>query len=173
MSIHLYEADPEFVLQRFREGQFDYVDGAQEILETDFFRFLQAKKYLSALAQSYPSPRKKHDVPVWFYVASKLSMRLHGVHAFHAYPYIVRTGGMLHAFGAEAGRKVTHPDSGDVTLCCEASTTRTATTGRLPQTRTSCASSPRTPFPSRSSSGSTPRWRGCGASTSCSPGASS
>ncbi|MBI4869201.1 MAG: transposase [Candidatus Wallbacteria bacterium] len=119
MSIEVYEADPEFVLQRFREGEFDYVDGANEILETSFFRFLQAKKYLAALAQSYPSPRQKHDVPVWFYVASNLSMRLHGVHAFHAYPYIVRTGGMLLALGPDAGRKVTHPETGDVTLCCE------------------------------------------------------
>lgn len=119
MSIELYEADPEFVLQRFRDGEFDYVDGANEILETDFFRFVQAKKYLAALAQSYPSPRQKHEVPVWFYVASNLSMRLHGVHAFHAYPYIVRTGGMLQTFGPDAGRKVTHPETGDITLSCE------------------------------------------------------
>jgi hypothetical protein len=34
-------------------------------------------------------------VPFWFYVASNLSMRLHGVHAFDAFPMVVRAGGML------------------------------------------------------------------------------
>lgn len=119
MPIEACEADPEFVLERFRAGEFDFVDGANEILETSFFRFLGAKKYLQALAESYPTPRKKHDVPVWFYVASNLSMRLHGVHSFHAYPYIVRSGGMLLGLGPDAGRKVTHPKTGDVTLHCE------------------------------------------------------
>jgi hypothetical protein len=45
-------------------------------------------------------------------------MRLHGVHGFHSYPYVVRCGGMLSAFGPEVARKTTHPDSGDVTLAC-------------------------------------------------------
>jgi hypothetical protein len=46
-------------------------------------------------------------------------MRLHGVHSFNSYPLVVRTGGMLNAFGHPAGRKVTHPDTGTVTLACE------------------------------------------------------
>jgi len=32
-------------------------------------------------------------VPFWFYVASNLSMRLHGVHAFDAFSMVVRAGG--------------------------------------------------------------------------------
>jgi len=45
-------------------------------------------------------------------------MRLHGVHGFHSYPYVVRCGGMLGAFGPEVARKTTHPETGDVTLVC-------------------------------------------------------
>lgn len=57
-------------------------------------------------------------MPTWFYIASNLTMRLHGVHGFHSYPYVVRCGGMLSAFGPEVARKTTHPESGDVTLVC-------------------------------------------------------
>lgn len=118
MDLVCYEHDQGFVLDRFKEGEFDYVDAANEVVEADFFRFIGAKGYLGQLAKTYPSPRKKEEVPTWFYLSSNLSMRLHGVHSFHAYPYVVRCGGMLNAFGPELGRKTTHPDSGDVTLAC-------------------------------------------------------
>jgi hypothetical protein len=119
MDISLHEHDPAFVLEQFRQGNFDFVDAVSEVEETEFFRYIGARNILTKLAESYPSPRRKHDVPIWFYIASNLSMRLHGVHSFHAYPYVVRCGGMLNAFGPEVAHKVHHPDTEDVTLYCE------------------------------------------------------
>ena len=52
MDIHCYEQDHGFVLERFKNGEFDYVDSASEVEETEFFRFIQAKKYLTALVSS-------------------------------------------------------------------------------------------------------------------------
>ena len=95
------------------------MEAASEVFEADFFRFIKARSLLDELSQSYPTPRKKEDVPFWFYVASNLSMRLHGVHAFDAFPMVVRCGGMLQAFGPRAGRKVVHPETGDTTILCE------------------------------------------------------
>lgn len=119
MDLVIFEENGPFVLESFTQGDFDYIDAASELYETNFFRFIQAKAILHELAKSYPTPRKKQDVPVWFYVASNLSMRLHGVHSFNAFPLVVRCGGMLNAFGPKAGRKVIHPDTGDVTISCE------------------------------------------------------
>lgn len=118
MDVTCYEHDRGFVIQEFRDGNFDYVDAAHEVLETEFFRFIHAKRYLQELAETYPTPRKKEEVPTWFYLCSNLSMRLHGVHSFHAYPYVVRCGGMLNAFGPDVAHKAEHPDTGDVTLSC-------------------------------------------------------
>jgi hypothetical protein len=118
MDIVCYERDQGFVLEQFQNGEFDYMDTASEVVETEFFRYIGAKKILQELAVSYPSPRKKHDVPVWFSLASNLSMRLHGVHSFYAYPYVIRCGGMLNAFGPEIGHKARHPETGDITLSC-------------------------------------------------------
>lgn len=118
MDLRCYERDPGFVLARFREGEFDYLEAASEVVETEFFRYLGAQEILQALAATYPTPRKKAEVPLWLYLASHLSLRLHGVASFHAYPYVVRCGGMLNAFGPAVAAKVTHPDTGDVTLRC-------------------------------------------------------
>src|SRR5205807_1938810 len=76
-------------------------------------------KVLDQLAQSYPSPRKRHDVPLWVYMASNLSMRFHGEHHFHAFPFLVRCSSMIEAFGPAMGHKATHPETGDISLRCE------------------------------------------------------
>ncbi len=118
MDLVVFEYDQNYVLECFRRGEFDFVDGVSEVAETEFFRYIGAKKILEKLAETYPSPREKEEVPLWMYVASNISMRLHGVHSFHAYPYVIRCGGMLNAFGPEAARKTKHPETGDVTLSC-------------------------------------------------------
>ncbi len=118
MDLVVFEYDQNYVLECFRRGEFDFVDGVSEVAETEFFRYIGARKILGKLAETYPSPREKEEVPVWMYVASNLSMRLHGVHSFHAYPYVIRCGGMLNAFGPEVARKTKHPETGDVTLSC-------------------------------------------------------
>ncbi len=119
MDLVILEENKPFVLQSLGNGDFDYIESASEVYEADFFRFIKAKTILDKLADTYPTPRKKQDVPLWFYISSNLSMRLHGVHSFNAFPMVVRSGGMLNAFGPKAGRKVVHPDNGDVTIACE------------------------------------------------------
>jgi hypothetical protein len=79
--------------------EFDDVDAIGEVSEADFFRVITERKTLDKLAQSYPSPRERHDVPLWVYMASNLSMRFHGEHYFHAFPFLVRSGSMIEAFG--------------------------------------------------------------------------
>jgi hypothetical protein len=115
----LYERNDAYVIEAFRRGEFDYLEGVGEVSEADFFRALAGKNVLRKLADTYPSPCKKHDVPVWVYIAGDLSMRFHGVHPFHAFPYVVRSGGMVQAFGPEMGHKAVHPQTGDVSLACE------------------------------------------------------
>ncbi|MFC1853331.1 hypothetical protein ACFL27_24295 [candidate division CSSED10-310 bacterium] len=119
MDMVIFEENKPWVLDALEDGEFDYIDTAGEVFETEFFRYIKAQKILLSLAETYPTPRKKQDVPLWLYIASNLSMRLHGVQSFHAYPMVVSVGGMLNAFGPTAGPRVTHPDTGDVTLSCE------------------------------------------------------
>jgi hypothetical protein len=119
MELVIFEHNKPLVLEALGNGEFDYIESASEVFETEFFRFIKAKRILDKLAETYPSPRKKQEVPLWFYVASNLSMRLHGVHSFNAFPLVVRSGGLLNVLGPKGAKKVTHPDTGDVTIACE------------------------------------------------------
>ena len=119
MDLTVFEQNKTLVLQALSRGEFDYIEAVSEYVETEFFRFIGAKPLLQKLADTYPTPRRREDVPVWLYIAGNLSMRLHGVNAFHAFPMVVRTGGMINAFARKLGQKVIHPDTGDVTLSCE------------------------------------------------------
>ena len=119
MALVIFEDNNPLVLEALRNGEFDYIEAASGVFEAGFFWFIKARVFLDELAETYPTPRKKEEVPFWFYVASNLSMRLHGVHAFDAFPKVVRCGGMLQAFGPKAGRKVVHPETRETTVFCE------------------------------------------------------
>lgn len=118
MDVVVYEYDEEYVLENLCQGEFDFVDGVSEVSETEFFRYIGVHRILGKMAETYPSPRDKEEVPLWMFLASNLSMRLHGVHSFHSYPYVIRCGGMLNAFGPKVAHKTKHPSTGDVTLSC-------------------------------------------------------
>lgn len=119
-SVPMYfERNDAYVIEAFRQGEFDYLEGVGEVCEVDFFRALTQRKVLEKLAATYPSPCQKHDVPLWVYISSDISMRFHGVHPFHAFPYVVRSGGLVQAFGPQMGHRAVHPQTGDVSLRCE------------------------------------------------------
>jgi hypothetical protein len=96
-DLPLYEEDRTYVIDKFHNGHFDYIEVIQEVVQRDFFRYVAKGDLLRRLADSYPSPRNKPEVPAWFYLAADMAMRLHGNHAFNGFPWVVSTGGLLAA----------------------------------------------------------------------------
>jgi hypothetical protein len=113
-----FENDPDFVIQALRQGEFDHLETVSEAAEADLFRHLIGRQILERLAETYPTPRQKQEVPVWLYVASEISLKLHGAAGYHAYPHVLRSGGLVTALGPHVGRKAVHPETGDVSLAC-------------------------------------------------------
>ena len=118
MDLVVFENNKPWVIDEFREGHFDYVELASDVAETKFFQFLFGQQVVDRLVQHYPSPRDRHPVPLWMYVCSQLTLRLHGQHSFHSYPLIVRAGGLVDALGPEVARRQVDPESGNLTLEC-------------------------------------------------------
>src|SRR5712691_8376850 len=117
MDFAAFEHDPKFVIEALRRGEIDYLENLSEAAEADFFRHLIGRDALTRLAEHYPTPRKKEEVPVWLYIASQISLKLHDA-SYHAFPYVLRSGGLIAALGPAVGRKAVHPDTQDVTLAC-------------------------------------------------------
>jgi len=118
MNLVVFEQDKVYVQRSLESGEIDYIEVASEGAETEFFQYINGRGILRQLADSYPLKRRKHEVPLWLYIASDLSLRLHGMQSFHGYPLVIRTGGLLNALGPEVGKKVVHPETEQVTIHC-------------------------------------------------------
>lgn len=115
----LFEENKAYVIDRFHEGHFDYIEAVQEVVQRDFFRFITSKGILDKLQATYPYPRSKQEVPAWFYIAADMAMRLHGNHAFYGFPWVVATGGLLTAFGPQLGTRHVNPETGELRIECK------------------------------------------------------
>lgn len=119
MDLLAFQYDRAFVTGALARGEIDFLEHVSEAAEADFFRHLIRRDVLNRLAEHYPTPRRKEEVPVWLYLASELSLKLHGAQSHHAYPRVLRTGGLIDALGPQlGGRKAVHPETHDVTLAC-------------------------------------------------------
>lgn len=119
MDLVACQYDRAFVVDALSRGEIDYLEHVSEAAEADFFRHLIRRDVLNRLAERFPTPRKKQEVPVWLYLASELSLKLHGAESYHAFPRLLRSGGLIDALGPQlGGRKTTHPETHDVTLSC-------------------------------------------------------
>ena len=119
MDLISFQYDRSCVLDALRNGEVDYLEHVSEAAEADLFRHLIRRQVIQRLAETYPTPRKKQEVPVWIYLSSELTLKLHGAQSYHAFPRILRSGGLIEALGPElGGRKTPHPETGDVTLAC-------------------------------------------------------
>lgn len=119
MDLMVFENNKPLVIDEFREGRFDYIELASDVAETKFFQFLFSEEVVKKLAAHYPSPRQRHHVPMWMYLSSQLSLRLHGMHSYHSYPWIIRSGGLIDALGPEVARRQIDPESGNLEMHCE------------------------------------------------------
>ena len=116
--ILVYEQNKPYVIKQFHNGHFDYIDVVQEVAQKNFFRYVASNSLLQRLAESYPWPRSKEEVPAWFYITADMAMRLHGNHAFQGFPWVVSTGGLLGAFGPELGTKYINKETGQLRIEC-------------------------------------------------------
>jgi hypothetical protein len=118
VNLTVLEHHRQFVIDALRRGELDYLENLSEAAEANLCRHLIDRRGLERWAESYPSPGEKQEVPVWFYLASQIRLRLHGAPGYNAFPYVIRSGGLIDALGPEVGRKAVHPQTGDVSLGC-------------------------------------------------------
>ncbi len=108
-----FEEDKELVREKLQEGFIDHLEVVSRVVETEFFQDFIGSGALAKLAESYPSPREKHDVPLWIYLASQLTMRLHGAAGYSSLPYILHCGGLRDALESGQVERKEDPHSGE------------------------------------------------------------
>ena len=88
----IYEESKVKVLNGLKGGCLDYLDLADWTFQDKFFAFLLGIRFFEICAASYPTPRAKEEVPLWFLLACKVQMKLHTTGKL---PGILRSGAIL------------------------------------------------------------------------------
>jgi len=67
----IYEENRIKVLNALKDGRIDYLDLTDWTFQDRFFAFLLGIRFFEICGASYPSPRKKEEVALWFYWHAK------------------------------------------------------------------------------------------------------
>ena len=63
MDLAPFEENKALIAYALGEGEGDSIESASEVVETECFRFIKPTAILDKLTETYPSPRKKEEVP--------------------------------------------------------------------------------------------------------------
>jgi len=98
-SWNAFEEDKPLVREKLQEGFLDHMEVVSPVTETQFFQKFIGSGDLERLAATYPSPRKKEEVPLWVYLSQQITLRLHGSPGYSSLPYVLHCGGLREALG--------------------------------------------------------------------------
>lgn len=119
INLNIVEHHPQRVLEAFRRGEFDQIEVIGQADEKEFFELCFREKILGALAADLPTANKKEEVPLWFVLASQLSLKLHRKNSFLAFEEVIRCGGLLSALPPELASKHIDPKTQQLIIQCE------------------------------------------------------
>ena len=91
----IYEENRIKVLNALKDGRIDYLDLADWTFQDRFFAFLLGIRFFEICGASYPTPRRKEEVALWFLLACKVQMKLHTTASFDELPGVLRSGAVL------------------------------------------------------------------------------
>lgn len=91
----VYRENRPFVRRALGAGKIDYLDMTEWSFADRFFAFLSASDFLAFAQSSFPTPRLKEEVPVWFLTACAVQLKLHCESAFSKLDHLLRSGAIL------------------------------------------------------------------------------
>ncbi len=101
----LFRENKVEVRKRLKDGRIDYLDLTSWSFQDRFFGFLIGEGFFEWCGASYPTPRERENIPVWFLLACVIQMKLSRSAAFRRLDYILRSGSILTRVGFNVGLK--------------------------------------------------------------------
>jgi hypothetical protein len=99
----IYQEDRVRVLQGLRAGRLEYADLTAWSFMDKFLALWIDRGFFTWAGQTFPSPRQRHHVPVWFLLAAYTQLKLHTEGAFHRLPYVLQSASVLRTLGVQLG----------------------------------------------------------------------
>jgi hypothetical protein len=91
----LFQENKVEVRRRLKDGRIDYLDLTSWSFQDRLFGFLIEERFLEWCGSSFPTPRERENIPVWFLLGCAVQMKLHRTAAFQRLAYLLRSGSIL------------------------------------------------------------------------------
>jgi len=101
----VYEKSQRYVEQCLSEANIDYADITKWSFPDEFLCFVLETGLLKFIDSTYPNPREKNEVPIWFLITCQFIMRLHQTGKYSDLRYLLNSGSLLTRFGYNVGSK--------------------------------------------------------------------
>jgi len=95
----VYKESKDKVVAALHRGELDLVTFSRWHLADEFFAYVLGSKFLEYADKTYPNPRKKNEVPVWFQVSCQLLLHSLGYVSYKALDALLSAGPILTRVG--------------------------------------------------------------------------
>ena len=95
----VYRESKEGVVAALQKGELDLVAVSRWHLADEFFAYVLGTKFLEYADKTYPNPRKKNEVPVWFQISCQLLLHALGCVSYKALDALLHAGPILNRVG--------------------------------------------------------------------------
>jgi len=95
----VYKESKERVSKLVQRGVLDLVDISRWNIADEFMAFILERKLLPFADRTYPNPRRKNEVPIWFLVSCQLLLRALGEVSYQALTPLLSAGPVLTRVG--------------------------------------------------------------------------
>lgn len=99
----IYQKNQKQIEACLEKGEIDYADLTQWSFPDEFLCFVLERKLLEFVNRSYPNPRERNDVPIWFLISCQFVMHLHQTGNYHHLGFLLNSGSLLTRFGFNVG----------------------------------------------------------------------
>jgi len=94
-TVTIYQEDRKKVLEFLQQGIADYFDFSSWPFQDRFFAFLLSIDFFQQCGKTYPSPRKKQEVPLWILLTCEVLLKLNTTSVHSRLPGILKNGPIL------------------------------------------------------------------------------
>jgi Transposase DDE domain len=101
----VYQKNQKQIEKCLSQGAIDYAEISKWSFPDEFLCFVWERKLLEFINNSYPNPREKNEVPIWFLICCQFVMRLHQTGNYHHLGFLLNSGSLLTRFGFNIGAK--------------------------------------------------------------------
>ena len=101
----VYQKDQVHIERSLEEAEVDYIDLAKWSFVDEFLCFILQADLLSFVDKTYPNPRDKNDIPIWFLISCQFLMRLYQTGKYDHLRYLLQSGSILARYGFNVGSK--------------------------------------------------------------------